>query len=168
MFPCGNSQLGLPGCIQNIDIQSIRKKLQKNQKTYRNLCKLPISANEYYLELAMISPSFSEKKEKKNTPAVFAFHKKTPEKSLGENQKSPFARGAANRRARRCCQGFWARGWRAQRSQTGAAGRTDQQPRGVHGRGKAETTCHRGLVDKRTRNPGLLAKVLSQKAWQLF
>ena len=39
-----------------------QKKLQKNQKTYRNLCKLPISANDNYLELAMISPSFSEKK----------------------------------------------------------------------------------------------------------
>lgn len=36
-----------------------QEKLQKNQKTYRNLCKLPISANDNYLELAMISSSFS-------------------------------------------------------------------------------------------------------------
>ena len=68
--------------------------MQKNQKTYRNLCKLPLSANYHYLELAMISPSFSEKKEKKNTPAVFALKKKTHRNKDGRKPKIPLKPGA--------------------------------------------------------------------------
>lgn len=139
-----------------------QKKLQKNQKTYRNLCKLPISANDNYISRTR-HESFSEKK----TPwgRFFGLTKNNNGKKVGRQKTLPFARGAANRRGwRRCCQGFLARGWRAQRRQTGAAGRTDQQPRGVHGGGRPKLPGSTGgLVDKRTKPPGFIGNGLEPK-----
>ena len=158
MFPCGNSQLGLPGCIQNIDIQSIRKNCRRIKKHIETYVNYP------FQQTTIISnwPWFPHHFRKKNTlRPFFCVNKKQQWEKSRAKTKNPLShRGAANRRGwRRCCQGFWAR-WRAQRRQTGAAGRTDQQPRGVHG---GETPKPPATGVWLTKEPG--TRVYWQRSW---
>lgn len=71
-------------------ISKASEKLQKNQKTYRNLCKLPISANDNYISRTR-HESFSEKK---NTlRPFFWFNKKQQWEKSRATKNPPFRPG---------------------------------------------------------------------------
>lgn len=91
-----------------------QKKSQKNQKTLSKLMLTTHFSKRHAnkRQLSRTGHDFPIIFGKKHTLRPFFWgltKNNNGKKKLAKKTKIPFARGAANRRASRCCQGFWAR-----------------------------------------------------------